>query len=45
MVGNPYLLGSELTIADFYLIPIFIYLSNTPEFDTIMAEAPKLQTW
>ncbi|MBD1844337.1 glutathione S-transferase family protein [Cyanobacteria bacterium FACHB-63] len=44
-VGSSYLLGSEVSIADFYLIPIFIYLSKTPEFDHIMAQAPKLQAW
>lgn len=44
-VGSPYLLGSELTIADFFLIPIFIYLSNTPEFEEITAETPKLKAW
>ena len=44
-VGSPYLLGSEVSIADFYLIPIFIYLSQTPEFDEVMAQAPKLQAW
>lgn len=44
-VGRPYLLGSEVTIADFYLIPIFIYLSQTPEFDLITAQTPKLQAW
>jgi glutathione S-transferase len=44
-VGDPYLLGSEVSLADFYLIPIFVYLSKTPEFDAILSEAPKLQTW
>jgi glutathione S-transferase len=44
-VGSPYLLGSELSIADFYLIPIFIYLSQTPEFEEITAQTPKLTTW
>ena len=44
-VGSPYLLGSEVSIADFYLIPIFIYFSQTPEFDGVMAQAPKLQAW
>ena len=44
-VGSPYLLGSEVSIADFYLIPIFIYLSQTPEFDSITAQTPKLRTW
>jgi glutathione S-transferase len=44
-VGSPYLLGSDLTIADFYLIPIFIYLSQTPEFEAITADTPKINTW
>lgn len=44
-IDSPYLLGSEVSIADFYLIPIFIYLSKTPEFDEVMAQAPKLQAW
>lgn len=44
-VGSPYLLGSEVSIADFYLIPIFIYLQQTPEFDTVTAQTPKLRTW
>lgn len=44
-MGNPYLLGSDLTIADFFVIPVFIYLAQTPEFEAIVAEAPKLQTW
>lgn len=44
-VGSPYLLDSELSIPDFYLIPIFIYLSQTPEFDAITAQTPKLRTW
>ncbi len=44
-VGSPYLLGSEVSIADFYLIPIFIYLSQTPEFNSITAQTPKLRTW
>jgi glutathione S-transferase len=44
-VGSPYLLGSQVSIADFYLIPVFTYLSQTPEFDSITAQAPKLKTW
>ncbi len=42
---NPYLLGSEIGIADFYLIPIFVYLSKTPEFEAIIAQTPKIRTW
>ncbi len=44
-VGSPYLLGNELCIADFYLIPIFIYLSKTPEFKPITDRTPKLKAW
>jgi glutathione S-transferase len=44
-VGRPYLLGSEVSIADFYLIPVFTYLSQTPEFEAITAQTPKLRTW
>jgi len=43
--GSAYLLGSEASIADFYLIPIFIYFSQTPEFEVITAQTPKLRTW
>jgi len=43
--GTPYLLGSDLTLADFYLIPIFVYISKTPQFDTITASTPKLKVW
>jgi glutathione S-transferase len=42
---NPYLLGNTISIADCYLIPIFIYLAQTPEFEVVMAPAPKLQGW
>jgi glutathione S-transferase len=44
-IGSPYLLGESLTIADFYLIPVFVYLSQTPEYEATIAQAPKLQTW
>lgn len=44
-VGNPYLLGQAVSIADFYLIPIFTYLSQTPEYDVTTAQTPKLRTW
>ena len=44
-VGSPYLLGNTLTIADFFLIPIFTYLSQTPEYEAAIAQAPKLRTW
>lgn len=44
-VGSPYLLGHEMSIADLYLIPIFVYLSRTPEYKIAIAQAPKLQAW
>ena len=43
--GSPYLLGSTLTIADFYLIPIFDYLAKTPQFEAVTANVPNLQKW
>ncbi|MEG5163790.1 glutathione S-transferase domain-containing protein [Microcoleus sp. AT3-A2] len=44
-VGHPYLLGHELTIANFYLIPVFTYLSQTPEYEATIARTSKLRTW
>lgn len=44
-VGSPYLLGSDVSLADFHLIPIFIYFSKTPEFDVVTAATPKLKAW
>ncbi len=45
IAGEPYLLGSDITIADFYLIPIFVYISKTPQFETVTANTPKLKAW
>lgn len=45
VIGDPCLLGSEVSIADFYLIPVFLYLSQTPEYQTITAQTPKLRAW
>ncbi|MEG4250576.1 glutathione S-transferase domain-containing protein [Microcoleus sp. Pol10D4] len=44
-VGHPYLLGHELTIANFYLIPVFTCLSQTPEYEATIARTSKLRTW
>lgn len=44
-VGTPFLLGSLISLADFYLIPIFFYLSQTNEFDAVTANTPKLRVW
>lgn len=44
-VGTPFLLGPDINLADFHLIPIFVYLSNTKEFGTVTAQTPKLRAW
>lgn len=44
-IGSPYLLGHEVSIADFYLIPIFTYFSKTPEYNVTTAQTPKLRAW
>ncbi|MGF1512393.1 MAG: glutathione S-transferase family protein [Elainellaceae cyanobacterium] len=44
-VGAPFLLGTLITLADFYLVPIFVYLSKTPEFGTVTTQTPKLMAW
>ena len=43
--GNPFLVGSMISIADFYLIPIFVYLEQTPQFAAVTAGTPKLKAW
>lgn len=43
--GNPFLVGSLISLADFHLIPIFFYLSNTKEFDIVTAGTPRLRVW
>lgn len=43
--GSPFLVGSMISIADFYLIPIFIYLEQTPQFEAVTAHTPKLNAW
>ncbi|MEM9272991.1 MAG: glutathione S-transferase family protein [Cyanobacteria bacterium P01_F01_bin.143] len=45
LIGGSFLVGSKITIADFYLIPIFVYLEKTPQFNEIMANVPQLKTW
>jgi glutathione S-transferase len=44
-VGSPFLVGSMISIADFYLIPIFVYLEKTPEFEAVTSHTPKLKKW
>jgi glutathione S-transferase len=45
IVGTPFLVGSTIGIADFYLIPIFVYLAQTPQFNLVTANTPKLTVW
>jgi glutathione S-transferase len=45
IAGGLYLVGGRFSIADFYLIPIFFYLSQTREFTMIVAQSPKLISW
>ncbi|MEG4533419.1 hypothetical protein [Microcoleus sp. D2_18a_D3] len=34
-----------MSIADFYLIPVFTYLSQTAEYEATIAQTSKLRTW
>lgn len=42
---NPYLLGDAITLADFHLMPVMLYLSKTPEMAAATAQTPKLKQW
>ncbi|PSN12260.1 glutathione S-transferase family protein [filamentous cyanobacterium CCT1] len=42
---TPYLLGEAITLADFYLMPVMLYLSKTPELDAAISQTPKLKDW
>ena len=44
-VGHPYLFSNEQSIVDFYLIPVFTYLSQTPEYEATIAQTSSLRTW
>ncbi len=44
IIGSPFLVSSTISIADFYLIPIFAYLEKTSQFTEITASIPKLKT-
>ena len=43
--GQPYLAGDRLSLADLLLIPIYDYLSQTPEGQKLLGAAPNLQRW
>ncbi|MEM9218856.1 MAG: glutathione S-transferase family protein [Cyanobacteria bacterium P01_F01_bin.150] len=42
---DPFLLGNTITLADFYLMPVVLYLSKTPEMSPVTAQTPKLKSW
>lgn len=42
---SPYLLGPTITLADFYLMPVMLYLSKTPEFAAVTSDIPQLNAW
>ncbi|MGG6239174.1 glutathione S-transferase family protein [Nodosilinea sp. AN01ver1] len=42
---TPYLLGEAITLADFYLMPVMLYLSKTPELKAATGQTPKLNDW
>ncbi|MEG4985429.1 glutathione S-transferase family protein [Microcoleus sp. BR0-C5] len=39
------MLGDELSIGDFYVIRVFTYLSQTPDYEATIAQSSRLQTW
>ncbi len=43
--GNDYLAGDRLSLADLLLIPVYDYIAQTPEGQTLLAKAPNLQRW
>jgi glutathione S-transferase len=43
--GNPYLAGDRLSLADLLLIPVYDYISQTPEGEKLLASAPNLRRW
>jgi len=46
MLGDKvYLAGDTLSRADLFLVPVYDYLSQTPEGENLLATAPNLQRW
>lgn len=43
--SNPYVVGNELSLADLYQVPVYDYLSRTPEGENMLAGAPNLRRW
>ncbi|MCZ6524462.1 MAG: glutathione S-transferase family protein [Alphaproteobacteria bacterium] len=46
LVGEgPYAAGERLSLADLYLIPVFDFVSRTPEGKTMLADKANLRRW
>jgi glutathione S-transferase len=43
--GGEYLVGSQVTLADLHLAPIFTYVSMTPEAKALLEPCGKLRAW
>ena len=43
--GQSYLVGDSLSLADLALVPVYDYLSQTPEGEKLLDEAPSLRAW
>jgi glutathione S-transferase len=43
--GDPYLAGDQLSLADLLLVPIYDYLSQTPEGQKLLEGTPNLRRW
>ena len=43
--SNKFMAGSALSLADLHLVPVYDYLSQTPEGETLLANAPGLRGW
>jgi glutathione S-transferase len=41
----PYLAGAEVSLADFLLFPIIVYLRVTPEGEAALPKAPQILAW
>jgi glutathione S-transferase len=43
--SGPFICGSELSLADLHLVPVYAYFSMTPEGKKALAAAPRLSRW
>ena len=43
--GNKFMAGTALSLADIHLIPVYDYLSQTPDGESLLANAAGLRRW